>query len=163
MELILTEDIENLGEMGEVIEVADGYGRNYLVPKGLAVEPTVGNRRRYEKVRREISKKKEERRKHARDIADKLDGLTLSFVRKAQEEHHLYGSVRTGDIVESVKDETEIDLDEASVRLDGPIEELGQFGVEIGLYEDIHANIKVNVVEEEEEETEGKAEEKETE
>ncbi|MBS3812722.1 50S ribosomal protein L9 [Candidatus Bipolaricaulota bacterium] len=163
MELILTEDIENLGEMGEVIEVADGYGRNYLVPKGLAVEPTVGNRRRYEKVRREISKKKEERRKHARDIADKLDGLTLSFVRKAQEEHHLYGSVRTGDIVESVKDETEIDLDEASVRLDGPIEELGQFGVEIGLYEDIHANIKVNVMEEEEEETEEEAEEKETE
>ncbi len=152
MELILTEEIENLGELGEVVEVADGYGRNYLLPKGLAVEPTVGNKRRYEKVRREISKKKEERRAHARDIADKLDGLTLTFVRKAQEEHHLYGSVRTGDIVESIKEETDVDLEEASVKLDGPIEKLGQFGVEVGLYEDIHANIKVNVVEEEEEE-----------
>jgi len=62
VELILTEEVEDLGEVGEKVEVADGYGRNYLLPKGLAVEPTVGNRRRYEKIRREISQRKEERR-----------------------------------------------------------------------------------------------------
>lgn len=154
MELILTEEIENLGELGEIVEVADGYGRNYLLPKGLAVEPTEGNKRRYEKVRREISKKKEERRERARELAEKLEGLALTFVRKAQEEHHLYGSVRTGDIVNAVKEKTDIDLDEASVDLGGPIEELGQFGVELRLYEDIHANVKVNVMEEGEAEDE---------
>ncbi len=154
MELILTEEVEDLGEVGEVVEVADGYGRNYLLPKGLAVEPTVGNKRRYEKVRKEISKRKEERRERARARSDELDGLELVFYRRAQEEHHLYGSVRKHDIVDSIKEKTGIDLSLESVVLDSPIEELGQFGVEIRLYEEIHATVKVNVEEEEEEEEE---------
>lgn len=154
MELILTEEVEDLGEVGEVVEVADGYGRNYLLPKGLAVEPTVGNKRRYEKVRKEISKRKEERRERARARSDELDGLELVFYRRAQEEHHLYGSVRKHDIVDSIKEKTGIDLSPESVVLDSPIEELGQFGVEIRLYEEIHATVKVNVEEEEEEEEE---------
>ena len=149
MELILTEDVENLGEVGEKIEVADGYGRNYLLPKGVAVEPTVGNERRYAKVRKEISQRREERRSRAEERADEIDGLELVFNRKAQEEHHLYGSVRDNDIVDSIKKETGIELTPEAVRLDSPIEELGQFGVEIRLYEDIHANVKVNVEEEE--------------
>ncbi|MCF7889661.1 50S ribosomal protein L9 [Candidatus Bipolaricaulota bacterium] len=157
MELILTEEVEDLGEVGEKVEVSDGYGRNYLLPKGLAVEPTVGNKRRYEKIRKEISQKKEERRERAEERADELNGLELVFYRKAQEEHHLYGSVRKKDIVGSIKEETGIDLPPEAVRLDSPIEELGQFGVEIRLYEDIHANIKVNV--EEEESTEEEPEE----
>ena len=164
MELILTEEVEDLGEVGEVVEVADGYGRNYLLPKGLAVEPTPGNKKRYEKVRKEISQRKEERRERARERAEELEGLELSFKRKAQEEHHLYGSVRKGDIVSAVEEVAGIQLTPEEVNLDSPIEELGQFGVEIGLYEEIHANIKVNVVEEEgekegEEEVEGKEEE----
>ena len=149
MELILTEEVEDLGEVGEKVEVADGYGRNYLLPKGLAVEPTVGNKRRYEKIRKEISQRKEERRERARERADELDGLELIFYRKAQEEHHLYGSVRNNDIVDAIKEETGIELAPDAVRLDSPIEELGQFGVEIRLYEEIHANVKVNVEEEE--------------
>ena len=149
MELILTEEVEDLGEVGEKVEVADGYGRNYLLRKGLAVEPTAGNEKRYEKVRKEISQRKEERRERAAERADTLEGLELVFYRKAQEEHHLYGSVRKKDIVASVKEETGIDISPESVRLDSPIEELGQFGVEIRLYEEIHANIKVNVKEEE--------------
>jgi len=153
VEVILTEGIESLGEVGEIVEVADGYGRNYLLPKGLAVEPTVGNRRRYEKVRKEISKKKEERRERAQELSDKLDGLVVTFTRKAQEEQHLYGSVRKGDIVSALEEETGVGLDPGSVKLDEPIEELGQFGVEVRLYEDIHANIRVNVVEELEEES----------
>ena len=159
MELILTEEVEDLGEVGEVVEVADGYGRNYLLPKGLAVEPTVGNKRRYEKVRKEISKRKEERRERARARSDELDGLELVFYRRAQEEHHLYGSVRKHDIVDSIKEKTGIDLSPESVVLDSPIEELGQFGVEIRLYEEIHATVKVNVEEEEEEEEEEEVEE----
>lgn len=159
MELILTEEVEDLGEVGEKVEVADGYGRNYLLPKGLAVEPTVGNRRRYEKIRREISQRKEERRERARERSDVLNGLELIFYRKAQEEHHLYGSVRKKDIVDSIKEKTEIDLSPENVKLDSPIEELGQFGVEIGLYEDIHANVKVNVEEETTEDEENEEEE----
>lgn len=149
MELILTEEVEDLGEVGEKVEVADGFGRNYLLPKGLAVEPTVGNKRRYEKVRKEISQRKEERRSRAEERADKIDGLELVFRRKAQEERHLYGSVRKKDIVDYIKDETGIDLSPEAVRLDSPIEELGQYGVEIRLYEEIHANVKLNVKEEE--------------
>lgn len=149
LELILTEEVEDLGEVGETVEVSDGYGRNYLLPKGLAVEPTVGNKRRYEKVRKEISQRKEERRERAEERAEELDGLELKFYRKAQKESHLYGSVRNKDIVDSIKEETGIDLSPEAVRLDSPIEELGQYGVEIRLYEEIHANIKVNVEEEE--------------
>ncbi|MBS3736364.1 MAG: 50S ribosomal protein L9 [Candidatus Bipolaricaulota bacterium] len=149
MELILTEEVEDLGEVGETVEVSDGYGRNYLLPKGLAVEPTVGNKRRYEKVRKELSQRKEERRERAEERAEELDGLELKFYRKAQEERHLYGSVRNKDIVDSIKEETGIDLAPEAVSLDSPIEELGQYGVEIRLYEEIHANIKVNVEEEE--------------
>ena len=159
MELILTEEVEDLGEVGEKVEVADGYGRNYLLPKGLAVEPTPGNLKRYEKVRKEISQRKEERRERAGERADELNGLELVFYRKAQEEHHLYGSVRKKDIVDSIKEETGIELSPDAVNLDGPIEELGQFGVEIRLYEEIHANVKVNVEEEEESTTEEEAEE----
>lgn len=158
MELILTEEVEDLGEVGEKVEVADGYGRNYLLPKGLAVEPTAGNVKRYEKIRKEISQRKEERRERAEERADELNGLELVFYRKAQEEHHLYGSVRNKDIVDSIKEKTGIELSPDAVRLDGPIEELGQFGVEIRLYEEIHANIKVNV-EEEESTEEGQEEE----
>ncbi|MBS3786586.1 50S ribosomal protein L9 [Candidatus Bipolaricaulota bacterium] len=157
MELILTEEVEDLGEVGEKVEVADGYGRNYLLPKGLAVEPTVGNKRRYEKIRKEISQRREERRERAEERADELNGLELTFYRKAQEESHLYGSVRKKDIVDSINEETGIDTAPEAVRLDSPIEELGQFGVEIRLYEDIHANVKVNV--EEEESTEEEPEE----
>lgn len=152
MELILTEEVEDLGEVGEKVEVSDGYGRNYLLPKGLAVEPSVGNKRRYERIRKEISQRKEERRERAEEQADELSGLELAFQRKAQEESHLYGSVRKKDIVDSIKDETGIDLAPEAVRLDSPIEELGQFGVEIRLYEEIHANVKVNVKEESTEE-----------
>lgn len=154
MELILTEEVDDLGEVGEIVEVADGYGRNYLLPKGLAVEPTPGNRKRYEKVRKEISQRKEERRERAKEIADELDGMEFNYSRKAQEEQHLYGSVRKGDIIEAIEERAGIELSPENVKLDAPIEELGQFGVEIGLYEEIHANIKVNVAEEKEEETE---------
>ncbi|MBS3765318.1 50S ribosomal protein L9 [Candidatus Bipolaricaulota bacterium] len=159
MELILTEEVEDLGEVGETVEVADGYGRNYLLPKGLAVEPTPGNKRRYEKVRKEISKKKEQRRERARERSDELDGLELTFNRKAQEEQHLYGSVRKGDIVTAVEEEKGLQLSPEDVVLESPIEQLGQYGVEIRLYEEIHANVKVNVVEEEGETEEGEAEE----
>lgn len=159
MELILAEEVEDLGEVGEKVEVSDGYGRNYLLPKGLAVEPTVGNERRYKKVRKEISQRKEERRERAEERADELNGLELVYYRKAQEEHHLYGSVRKKDIVDSIEDETGIDLAPEAVKLDSPIEELGQFGVEIRLYEEIHANIKVNVEEEETPEEEQQEEE----
>lgn len=154
MELILTEEVDDLGEVGEIVEVADGYGRNYLLPKGLAVEPTPGNRKRYEKVRKEISQRKEERRERAKEIAEELDGMEFNYSRKAQEEQHLYGSVRKGDIIEAIEEQAGIELSPENVKLDAPIEELGQFGVEIGLYEEIHANIKVNVAEEKEEETE---------
>ena len=88
-----------------------------------------------------------------------MNGLELVFYRKAKEEHHLYCSVRKKDIVDSIKEETGIELSPDAVNLDGPIEELGQFGVEIRLYEEIHANDKVNVEEEEESTTEEEAEE----
>lgn len=153
MKVLLTEQIESLGMTGDVVEVADGYGRNYLLPKGLAVEPTEENQKKYEKLREKRKEKIEERREWAQEAYEKLDGLQVEVRRKAQEDAEtLYGSVRKEDLVDLVEESVAIELNPGQIDLDRPLEKLGSFEVPLNLYEDIEATIEVVVRPEGEEE-----------
>ena len=152
MKVLLTEEVEDLGMTGDVVDVADGYARNYLLPTRKAVEPTEANKKKYEKVRKKIKKKIEKRRDQAEDAATKLDGLIVDITRKAQEEGNLYGSVRKEDIISLVEEEVGIELGADQIDLKKPIEKTGDHKVDLRLYEDIRATLRVKVKPEDEEE-----------
>lgn len=154
MKVLLTEEVEDLGMTGDVVDVADGYARNYLLPTRKAVEPTEANKKKYEKVRKKIKKKIEKRRDQAEDAATKLDGLIVDITRKAQEEGNLYGSVRKEDIISLVEEEVGIELGTDQIDLEKPIEKTGDHKVDLRLYEDIGATLRVKVKPEEDEKEE---------
>ncbi len=149
MKVLLTEKVEDLGMTGDVVEVADGYARNYLLPTRKAVEPTEANRKKYEKVREKKQKKIEKRRESAEEAAEKLDGLVLDTTRKAQEGGSLYGSVRKEDIKTLVEEEVSVELDLDQIKLEETIENTGEHEVDLALYEDIGAALEVKVEPEE--------------
>lgn len=155
MEVLLTEDVENLGIVGDIVEVADGYGRNYLLPKGIAVEPTEANQKRYEEKRSKRRREIEKRRKWAEEVIEELQRVLLEVHRKAQQDSDsLYGSVRREDITSLIKEETDIELNPSQVNLDRSIEELGQYSVELQLYEDRTTTVKLDVKRDSEEDAE---------
>lgn len=149
MKILLTEKVEDLGMTGDVVEVADGYARNYLLPTRKAVEPTEANEKKYEKVREKKQKKIEKRRESAEEATEKLDGLALDTTRKAQEGGSLYGSVRKEDIKTLVEEEVGVELDLDQIKLEETIENTGEHEVDLALYEDIGAALKVKVEPEE--------------
>ena len=147
MEIILKEDVEKLGNKGEVVEVADGYARNYLLPKGLAVFATKENLNQLKQQLKKEERKEEERREEAQEIADKLSELELEFAVKAGEEGRLFGSVTDKDIAESIEEEISVEIDKKDIKMDDNIKELGAHKIEIDLYKDIKAELKVKVIE----------------
>lgn len=153
MEILLTETVEKLGEVGEVVKVADGYARNYLFPKGLGIFPTEHNKKRFEGKRKERMTKILEKEEKAKYLKEKLDEIILEFARPAHGSK-LYGSVRRRDIVEGIEEETGQEMERSRINLTTPIEELGAYLVEINLYKDINAEVRVRVKEEEKESAE---------
>lgn len=146
MRVILANDIDKLGLKGDVVTVADGYARNYLVPKGLALVASKGSLRQAEQMRQA----REEAERKARDeAAAKVAVLGASPVyisARAGEEGRLYGSVTKSDIARAVVDQLEESIDRHSVRLDEPIRALGTHTVEVHLHEDVNALVTVEVV-----------------
>jgi large subunit ribosomal protein L9 len=145
MEVILTDDVPNLGEMGEVVDVAAGYGRNYLIPQGLAEPATQGKKKQIEHRKREIARKREEQREEAQAVLDDLDGISVSVPERVAEGDSLYGSVSARDIAD-VLDDQGYDVNYRDVMLDSPIGELGIYKVPIKLASGIFAEIRVWVV-----------------
>jgi large subunit ribosomal protein L9 len=145
MKVILMQDVTNLGEVGEVVEVAGGYGRNYLVPQGLAIAATARNKRQLEHQQRLREQQIAKARKAAAGLAEQLRGVTCSFTRKSAEEGRLFGSVTSMDIVEQLK-ASGIELDRRRVQLDQPIRSVGQHSVPVRLPGDLTAEVKVTVV-----------------
>ena len=141
----MTTTIESLGHVGEVVEVADGYARNYLFPKRLATEPTPHNIARYAKARAEQAAEIEAREEKARRLRDALADKTFVFVRKAHDDNRLYGSVRAEDIVARIKEEIGEDIETSRVQLDRPIETVGAHSVRINLYKDIAVEVRIRV------------------
>ncbi len=143
--VLLTKTIESLGSVGEVVDVADGYARNYLFPKRLAAAPTEHNIARYAKERAAHAAAIEEREEKARRLRDVLANRTLVFVRKAHDDNRLYGSVRAEDIVSKIEEEIGEHIEVSRLQMEHSIESLGPHAVTIGLYKDITVEVRVRV------------------
>lgn len=148
LEVILMDDVQHLGKIGDTVTVRDGYARNYLLPKGLAEPVTKNALRKLEKIRKEREELLKIRKAEAMDKAGKLKGQTLTIAMKAvegDEEGKLYGSVTAADIAKALTD-AGVAIDPAMVKLEDAIKHLGTFDVTIALMADIEVLLKVAVV-----------------
>ena len=144
MDVLLKEDVDNLGQRGQVVRVRAGYGRNYLLPQGLAIKASVGNRRMIDEQRRVLAKREQREKTSAQGEAQKLDGLELRFERRVGEHGVLYGSVTALDIVEELK-RLGYTVERRRLSLRDHIKEVGDFDVTIKLHREVAPVIKVKV------------------
>ena len=149
MKVILQERVPNLGELGDVVEVADGYARNYLIPQGKAAFARDGQVRRLEHQQRIVAKKKAALTEEATALAKKLEGLSISFKRAVAdgEDSKIFGSVTNRDIAGALADEG-VEIDRKKVHLKEPIRALGAYDVNVSLFGGVDAAVKVFVVQE---------------
>jgi large subunit ribosomal protein L9 len=144
MKLILQEDVEKLGTRGELVDVAEGYARNFLLPRKLGLEATPGNMKRLEKMRSAFAKKEAVERGDAQKLAEMLAGVSLSLSRKAGESDQLFGSVTSADIAEALAAQGYA-IDKRKIVLENPIKTIGEFEIPVKLHRDIVANVKLAV------------------
>jgi large subunit ribosomal protein L9 len=145
MQLILTQDVENLGKAGELVSVRPGYGRNYLVPRGFAVSATVRNKNRLDHEKALIERKIAKERAGASEIAVRINGMTLQFERIVGEDEKLFGSVTNRDIAEQLK-RAGVELDHRTIQLEQPVKALGKYDVPVRLAAGVVATLKFWVV-----------------
>ena len=145
MEVILREHVDNLGRRGEVVKVADGYARNYLLPRRLALVATEGNKKQIERERVKFEAKETEERKVAEALRDRLANLDIVIARKVGETEALYGSVTTADIAEALTAKG-FDIDRRKLQLVEPIKKVGEFDIPLRLHRDVPTQLKVKVV-----------------
>jgi len=148
MKVILKEDVKSLGRMGEVVNVSDGYARNYLIPKGLAVDATTKNIKALEHEKKVIELRAQKLRNQAKAEAERLSSMMLTLRAKAGEEEKLFGSITTMDIADALKAEG-IEIERKKIVLDEPIKRLGEYTVSVRLHPEETAQLKIQVVKEE--------------
>jgi len=146
MKVILKEDISALGKAGDLVEVARGYGRNFLIPQGKALDATPHHQKELEEQKRIILKRKAKDLEEAQNLAEQLEAVNLEVSRKVVEEGKLYGSVSAKDLLEKLA-ERNISLDRKKILLKDPIRSLGNFEVPIKLDQKVTATLKVTVIE----------------
>ncbi|OLC45491.1 MAG: 50S ribosomal protein L9 [Acidobacteria bacterium 13_1_40CM_65_14] len=145
MDVILREHVDNLGRRGEVVKVADGYARNYLLPRKLALLATEGNKKQIERERVKFDATEAEEQKVAGVIAERLGSVEIEISRKVGETEALYGSVTTSDIAEALMVKG-FDVDRRKIQLQEPIKKLGEYDVPVRLHRDVTTRIKVRVI-----------------
>ena len=145
MEVILREHVDNLGRRGEIVKVADGYARNYLLPRKLALVATEGNKRQVERERAKFEAKEAAERDAAQRIAAQLSGVELVIARRVGETEALYGSVTSADVAEALAAKG-FEIDRRKLVLDEAIKRVGDFDIPIKLQRDVTATIKLHVV-----------------
>lgn len=144
MQLILLERVEGLGNVGDEVQVRAGYGRNFLLPQGKAIEATEGNRRIFERRRAILEARQQDELQKAQAMADKLAGLDLSITRAASDGEHLYGSVSTTDLAELLK-QAGYDVERRHVILDEQIKTVGEHRFRVRLHPDVTATLTIRV------------------
>ena len=144
MKVLLIKEVPGLGIPGDVVEVKDGYARNYLLPRGFATMPTPHEMARFSKLRAEYEAELADRRTRAQRLAEKLSGAKLSFARKVHDEDKLYAAVRPQDVAKAIEESFGEKVDPRRIRME-PIEALGEYEVEVGIYEDIAAKVTITV------------------
>ncbi len=145
MQIILTQDVDNLGKAGELVSVKPGYGRNYLVPRGFAVSATVHNKNRLDHEKALIEKRVAKDRASATELATRINGITLQFERNVGDDEKLFGSVTSRDITEQLK-KAGIEIDHRWVQLDQSVKALGKYETIVRLAAGVNANLKFWVV-----------------
>ena len=145
MQIILTQDVANLGKAGELVSVRPGYGRNYLVPRGLAVSATVRNKNRLDHEKSLIERRIAKDRAGATEIAARINGMTLQFERMVGEDEKLFGSVTNRDIADQLK-RAGVDIDHRTIELDQAVKALGKYEVPVRLAAGVIASLKFWVV-----------------
>jgi large subunit ribosomal protein L9 len=145
MQVILTQDVDNLGKAGELVSVRPGYGRNYLVPRGLAVTATISNQQRLAHDKAVIERRITKERATATELAGRINGMTLQFERMVGEDEKLFGSVTNRDITEQLK-RANVEIDHRWVVLDQPVKALGKYEVPVRLAAGVTATLKFWVV-----------------
>ncbi|TYK50664.1 50S ribosomal protein L9 [Actinomadura decatromicini] len=147
MKLILTQQVSGLGEPGDVIDVRDGYGRNYLVPRGFAIRWTRGAERQIESIKKARSAREIATVEHAKEVADQLKSLRVTLRTRAGSGGRLFGAVTAADIATAVRDAHGPDLDRRRIEIGNPIKTVGTHRVSVRLHSDVSASIDVNVIE----------------
>ena len=151
MQIILMEKVVNLGSLGDVVKVKDGYARNFLIPHGKAKRATEANLKEFEGRRAELERKANEQLKGAQERGEKLEGQKDEITAKAGVDGRLFGSVTNADIAEALTKGTGIEVKKADVRMpQGPLKHIGEFPLVVSLHSDVLSNITVHVVAEQE-------------
>ncbi len=156
MEVILKEDVANLGFRGEVVKVADGYARNYLLPRKLAMQATAANKAVIEQMKAAAARRSATEKAKAEELATKLEPLVLRFTRKAGEAGHLFGSVTSADVAAELAAQGH-EIDRRKIQLGDPLKSVGDFKVAIRLHREVTAHVTVKVEAEATEEEKAKA------
>ena len=156
MEVILKEDVANLGSRGDVVKVADGYGRNFLLPRKLALQATDANKAVIETMKSSAARRSASEKVQAEELVTKLEPVVLSFTRKTGDGGHLFGSVTSADIAADLATKG-FEIDRRKIVLAEPLKSIGEFTVAIKLHREVTAHIKVNVAAEAAPETEAAA------
>jgi large subunit ribosomal protein L9 len=142
MEVILKEDVAKLGARGDVVKVAEGYGRNFLLPRKLAIQATAGNKTVIVQMKAASVRRFAKEKTQAEELAKQFDGISVSFERRSGEHDHLFGSVTSGDIAEAVAKKG-ITVDRKQIQLHEPLKSLGEFTVPVKLHKEVTAHLKV--------------------
>jgi large subunit ribosomal protein L9 len=148
MEVILKQDVNNLGNRGDVVKVAAGYGRNYLLPQNLAMEANAANKAVIEQMKNSAVRKSAKEKTEAEALVAQLDAISLNFTRKTGENEHLFGSVTSADIAEQLETKG-FNIERRKIHLDEPLKSLGDFLVPVRLHREVTAHVKVVVAAEE--------------
>ena len=147
MEVILKEDINKLGHRGDVVKVAEGYGRNYLIPHKLAIEATAGNKAVIEQMKACRGAQVGRRKRQRRSPGQQLSGVAVEFTRKSGEKEQLFGSVTSSDIAHALEAKG-FTIDRRKIQLDVPLKTVGEFKVPVKLHKDVTVSVKVTVAKE---------------
>jgi large subunit ribosomal protein L9 len=144
MEVILKEDVIKLGHRGDVVKVADGYGRNYLLPGKLAIEATAANKAVIDQMKASAVRKSAKEKVEAEQLSTQLDALELVFERKVGEHDHLFGSVTSGDIAHALEAKG-FTIDRRKISLEDPLKTIGEYHVPVKLHREVTSHVKVTV------------------
>lgn len=142
MEVILKEDVAKLGSRGDVVKVAEGYGRNYLLPRKLAIEATSGNKSVIEQMKAAAVRRSAKEKSQAEELSKQFEGVAVSFLRRTGEHDQLFGSVTSSDIAEALARKG-FDVDRRKIQLHEPLKTLGEFTIPLKLHKDVTAHFKV--------------------
>ena len=145
MKIILTQEVSGLGTPGDIVEVKDGYGRNYLLPQGFAISWTKGGEKQVTSIRRARSAREIRDLGHAKEVKEQLEGLKVSLQVRSGSGGRLFGSVTPGEVQQAVKAAGGPDLDKRRIELPGHIKSVGQYQVQVRLHTDVTAKFALNV------------------